>query len=94
MCLLGMVPLLVLTAVVVAVGQRGVIVNVGVPGGPVLEVVARAPGVVVADVPMVVAMLGRRVGVLRFLALAFGSLPDVGHRGASFRVDGYLDDPA
>jgi hypothetical protein len=82
--LLGVVTLLVVAAVVVAVGEWGVIVNVRVPGGPVLEVVAETPGVVVADVPMVVAMLGRRVGVLGFLALAFGSLPDVCHRRASF----------
>ena len=43
-----------------------------------LEIITEAetPLVVVADVPMVVAVLGRRVGVLGFLALALGPLPD------------------
>jgi hypothetical protein len=91
MSLLGVVPLLVLAAVVVTMGQRGVIVNVGVPGGPVFEVVTEAPAVVVADVPMVVAMLGCWMGMLGFLPLAFGPLPDVCHRRTSFRVDGYLE---
>jgi hypothetical protein len=85
--LLGVIPLLILAAVVVAMGERGMIVDVGMPRGPVFVVVAEPPGVVMADVPMVVAMLGRWVGVLGFLALALGPLPDVGHRGASFRVD-------
>jgi len=83
---LGVVALLVLPAVVVAVGQGSVIVDVGVPGRSVLEVVTEAPLVMVADVPMVVAMLGRRVVVLRFLPLAFGALPDIGHLHPSFRV--------
>src|ERR671913_297036 len=86
--LLGVVALLVLPAVVVAVGQRSVIVGVGVPGGPVFEVVTEAPGVMVTNVQVVVAMLGRWVGVLGFLALAFGALPDLRHRGVSFRVEG------
>jgi hypothetical protein len=90
----GVIALLVLPAVVVAVGQRSVIVDVGVPRDPVLEVVTETLGVMVADVPMVVPMLGRRVGVLRFLPLAFGSLPDISHRGVSFRVEGCLRDPA
>src|SRR5688572_12746766 len=65
--LLGVIALLILAAVVVAVGQRGVIVGMRVPRGPVLVIVAEATSVVVADVPMVVAMRGRRVGVLGFL---------------------------
>ena len=48
---------------------------------------------VVADLPMVVTMFSRRVGVLRYFALALGALPDVGHRGASFRVEGCLRNP-
>ena len=92
--LLGVVVLLILPAVVVAVGQRSVIVDVGMPGGPVFEVVTEAPGVMVTNVPVVVAMLGRRVGVLRFLALAFGPLFDLRHRGVSFRVGGCLRNPA
>ena len=89
--LLGVVPLLVFATVIMAVGQRGVIVDVRVPGGPVREVITETPAVMVADVPMIVAMLGRRVGVLRFLPLAFGPLPDVCHHGASFRFTGYLE---
>src|SRR5215203_4607841 len=81
---LGVVALLVLPAVVVAMGQGSVIVDVGVPGRSVLEVVTEAPLVMVADVPMVMAVLGRRVGVLRFLPLAFGALPDIGHLDPSF----------
>jgi hypothetical protein len=92
--LLGVVALLVLPAVVVAVGQWSVIVDVGVPGGPVFEVVTEAPGVMVTDVPMIVTMLGRWVGVLRLLALAFCPLSDLCHRGVSFRVGGCLRNPA
>jgi hypothetical protein len=92
--LLGVIPLLVLLPIVVAVGQRSVIVDVGVPGGPVLELVATPPGMVVANVPVIVSMLGRRVGVLRFLPLALSALSDGGHGAASFRVDGCLDTPA
>ena len=43
MSLFGMIPLLVLAAVAVAVGQRGEIVDVGMPGGAVVEVVAETP---------------------------------------------------
>src|SRR5215207_8615586 len=92
--LLGMVPLLGLAAVVVAVGQRGVIVNVRVPGGPMLEVVTETPSVVVTNVPMIVTMLSRWMGVLGLLPFSFGPLPDVCHRGASFRDVGYPNDPA
>jgi hypothetical protein len=94
MGLLGMVSLLVLAAVVMAMGQRGVIVDVGVPGGSVFEVVTEASGVVVADVPMVMAMLSCRVGVLGFVSLAFGPLPYVCHHDGSFRVDDCPNDPA
>jgi hypothetical protein len=83
---LRVVALLVLPAVVLAMGQGSVIVDVGVPGRSVLEVVTEAPFVMVADVPVVVAMLGCRVGMLRFLPLALGALPDIGHRDPSFRV--------
>jgi hypothetical protein len=69
-------------------------VDVRVPGGSMLEVVPETPGVVVADVPMVVTMLGRGVGVLGFFALAFGALPDIGHWGASFRLDDSITNPA
>jgi hypothetical protein len=92
--LLGVITLLILTAIVVAVGQRGVIVGMRVPRGPVLVVIAEATGVVVADMPVVMAMLGRRVGVLGFLPLALGPLSDLRHRGVSFRVGGCLDNPA
>jgi hypothetical protein len=34
------------------------------------------------------------VAVLGFLPLAFGALRDGGHGAASFRVEGYLDNPA
>jgi hypothetical protein len=71
-----------------------VIVGMRVPRGPVLVVVTKATGVVVADMPMVMAMLGRRVGVLGFLPLALGALSDVGHCGFSFRINGCLDNPA
>jgi hypothetical protein len=91
---LGVVPLLILPTVVMAMGQRGVIVDVRVPRGSVLKVVTEPTRVVMADMPMVVAMFSRRVGVLRLLALTFGPLPDVGHRGASFRLAGYPADPA
>ena len=64
----GMIPLFVLAAVVVAVGQRGMVMGMGVPRGSMLVVVADPTGMVVADMPMVVAMLGCRMGVL-------GSLP-------------------
>jgi hypothetical protein len=90
---LGMVPLLVLPAVVVAVGEGGVVVGMRMPGGSMLVVVAEPPGVVVADMPMVVAMLSRGVGVLRFLPLAFGPLFDFGHGGVSFRIHGYVNNP-
>jgi hypothetical protein len=92
--LLGVVVLLVLPAVVMAVGQWSVIVDMGVPGGAVFEVVTEAPGVMVTDMPVVVAMLSRRVGVLRFPALAFGPLSDLRHRRVSFRVGGCLRNPA
>jgi hypothetical protein len=92
--LLSVIPLLILTAVVVAVGQRGVIVGVRVPRGPVFVVIAEATSVVVADMPMVMAMLGRRMGVLGFLPLALGSLSDIGHCGVSFRTNGCLGNPA
>jgi hypothetical protein len=82
----GVIALFVLSAVVVAVGQRSVIVDVRVPGGSMLEGVTEALSVMVADMPVVMAMLGRRVGVLRLLALAFGPLSDIRHRGVSFRV--------
>ena len=59
-----------------------------------LEVVTETPGVVVANVPVIVSMLGRGVGVLRFLPLALSALSDGGHRSAFFRVDGYLNIPA
>jgi hypothetical protein len=94
MGLLGMVLLLILPAVVVAVGEWGVVVGMRMPGGSVLIVVAEATGVVVADMPMVVAMLGREVGVLGFFALAFGSLPDVAHGRASLRINGFSNSPA
>jgi hypothetical protein len=86
--LFGVIPLLILPAVVVAVGQRSVIVDVRVPGGSMREVVPETAGVMVADVPMVVTMLGCGVGVLGFLALAFGALLDLRHRGVSFLVEG------
>jgi hypothetical protein len=91
---LGMVALLVLPAVVVAMGQWRVIVDVGVPGGSVREVVSQASLVMVADMPVVVAMLGRGVGMLGFLPLALGALPDVGHRDPSFRITDCLDNSA
>jgi hypothetical protein len=91
---LGVVALLLLPAVVVAMGQWSVIVDVGVPGGSVLEVVSQAPLVMVTDMPVVVAMLGRGVGMLGFLPLALGTLPDIGHRGPSFRIADCLDYPA
>jgi hypothetical protein len=90
----GVIALLVLPTVVVAVGQRSVIVDVGVPGGSMLEVITEIPTVVVADMPMVVPMLGRRMSMLGFLPLAFGALPHGGHYGASFRVKGCLENPA
>ena len=83
---LGVVALLVLPAVVVAMGQGSVIVDVGVPGGSVREVVSQASLVMVADVLVVMAVLGCRVGMLRFLPLALGTLPDIGHRDRSFRM--------
>jgi hypothetical protein len=60
----------------------------------VLVVVAEATGVVVADMPMVVTVLSCGVGVLGFLPFALGVLPNIGHRGSSFRIDGCLDNPA
>ncbi len=84
----------ILATVVVAMSQRSVIVDVSVPGSTVLEVVAEATGVVVADMPMVVTMLGRRVGMLGFLPFALGPLSDLRHRGVSFRVGGCQDNPA
>jgi hypothetical protein len=92
--LLGVIALLILAAVVVAVGQRGVIVGMRVPRRPVLIIVAEATSVVVADMPMIVAMLGRGVGVLGFLSLALGALPDIAHCGASSWIHGCLDNPA
>jgi hypothetical protein len=46
----------------------------GVPRRAVFELVAEAAFVMVRDVPMVVAMDGRRVGVGRSLAVAFSPL--------------------
>jgi hypothetical protein len=86
--LLGVVALLVYLTVVVAMSQRSVVVGMGVPRGSVLIIVTEATHVMVADVPMVMAVLGCRVGMLGLLALALGPLPDVGHRNASFRIDG------
>jgi hypothetical protein len=92
---LRVVSLLLLLAIVVAVRERRVIVRMGVPGGPVLEVVAEQPALVVmADMPMVVAMLNCRMRVLWFLALALGPLPDIGHCRASFHLNGYRNHPA
>ena len=68
--LFGMIPLFVLAAVVVAVGQRGMVMGMGVPRGSMLVVVADPTGMVVADMPMVVAMLGCRMGVLGLLAFS------------------------
>jgi len=79
----GVIALLVLPTVVVAV-----------PGGSMLEVITEIPTVMVADMPMVVPMLGRRMSMLGFLPLAFGALPHGGHHGASFRVKGCLENPA
>ena len=66
----GMILLFVLAAVVVAVGQRGMVMGMGVPRGSMLVVVADPTGMVVADMPMVVAMLGCRMGVLGLLAFS------------------------
>jgi hypothetical protein len=71
-----------------------VIVDVGVPRRAVREVVSTTGGVVVADVPMVVPMLGRRVGVLGFVPFTLGPLSNLRHRGVSFRVGGCRDNPA
>jgi hypothetical protein len=90
----GMIPLFVLAAVVVAVRQRGMVMGMGVPRGSMLVVVAETASVVVADMPMVVAVLGCRVGVLGLLAFSLGPLPDLCHRDASFRIGGYPDGPA
>jgi hypothetical protein len=91
---LGVVALFVLPTVVVAVGQRGVVMGMRVPRGAVLIIVTETPGVMVADMPVVVTVLSCGVGMLRFLPLAFGSLPDIGHCGLSFRKNGCLNNPA
>ena len=63
------------------------IVRMRMPVSPVLERLTETPRVVVTYVTMIVGMRRRRLSVLRFFALALGALPDIGHRGASFRVD-------
>src|SRR5581483_7770859 len=73
--LAGVVLLLLLEAVVVAVGQLGVIVLVSVPVGAVLPLAEQAPFfVMVGDMIVVVAMGHRRVGVGRLPPFAFRML--------------------
>ena len=71
---LAVLGFLLVLAVVVAVGQRVVVVLVGVPVGAVLPLVERVIGVVVGDVVVIVAVGTRRVGVLGLLALPLGAL--------------------
>jgi len=74
MGLLVVVLLFVLLAVVVAVGELGVVVRMRVPVGAVLEVVAEAVLMVMTDVPVIVGVLDGRMGVGAGLALAVGAL--------------------
>src|SRR5918992_361207 len=68
------IPLLVILAIVMAVGQWVVIVRVGVPVGPVLPLGERGPTMVVGDMVVVVRMGLGGMGMLRLLAFAFGAL--------------------
>jgi hypothetical protein len=76
--------LLVAHLVVVAVGQGVVVVLVGVPGGPVLELADKAT-VMVDDVVVVMGMNHLRVGMGALLAFALGALLNLtlGHGSAS-----------
>jgi hypothetical protein len=71
---LVVVALFVILAVVVAVGERVVIMLMSMPVGPVIPLSQRITTMVVRDVVVVVAMGASRVRVLRLAAFAFGSL--------------------
>jgi hypothetical protein len=77
---LRVVTFLVNLGIVVAVRQLVVIVRMRVPIGAMLEVVTKAIFVVMAHVPVVVTVHDRVMRVGFDLALAFGSLDNVGHR--------------
>jgi hypothetical protein len=83
----GVVKLLFVVGIIVAVGQLGVIVLVGMPVGLVLKLVAlaRAGAMVVGHVVVVVGMDHPLMGVGRRLPFPFGSLgyPLLGHEVTS-----------
>jgi len=68
------IPLLLVLAIVMAVGQRVMIVRMGVPGGPVLPLRERGTTMVVGDMVVVVRVGLGGMGMLRLLAFAFGAL--------------------
>jgi hypothetical protein len=71
---LVVVRFLVLLAVVVAVGQLGVVVIMRVPVGPMLVIVTEPTPVMVGDVPVIVAMRNRGMSMRRGFAFALGAL--------------------
>jgi hypothetical protein len=81
---LVVVALFVVLAVVVAVGQRVVIVFMSMPEGPMIPLSQRITAMVVRDVVVVVAMSARRVRVLGLAAFAFGALHS--HGAAPFSI--------
>jgi hypothetical protein len=82
MRLLGVVPFLILLAVVVAVGEFNMIVRMRVPVHAVLHL-ARL-GDMMGDVPMIVAVGYGRMGVLGLATFALGML--LSHGDGSFPV--------
>jgi len=64
----------VFLAVVMTMGDRVVVVRVRMPPGSMLEVVPDAAVVVMADVPVVVRVFDRRMGMGSGLAVSISSL--------------------
>jgi hypothetical protein len=56
-----------------------------VPRRAVRKIIVEPAGVMMADMPVVVRVLDRRMGVLRFSSLTLGPLPYFRHDASSFR---------
>src|SRR5439155_8037885 len=76
---LGVLQLFGVLVVVMAVGERAVVVLMRMPVGAVLPLGEQPPAMVMGDVVMIVGMGARRVGMLRFFAFALSALRCLGH---------------
>jgi hypothetical protein len=74
MCFFCVMLFFVGLTVIVAMGDRIVVVGVRVPPRPVFEVVPKPAGVVMADMPMVVGVSDGWMGMRPSLAVAFSPL--------------------